>query len=232
MHQEISLLGTSVIFFDDNGSEFVGYQPLEHDEIKVELLIGYTMLHPSVMMRLNDFRKHNLNYDINFRYSQDFDLWVRAVALLKFANIKVPLIKMREHENKISREFKPRQMVFSDKIRKFQLDELMLNLDEDEIRIFNILGSSYLLKSVKDLKKMHELSKKIIIKNKIQNKYNCRILKNALIKIQKEQYHSLLKNKNRIGLFYWRSRLLSFTLLNFKFNLRILFRTINLLTNE
>ena len=66
----ISVVGSSVIFFDETGQEFVAYQSTSHDEIKCHLLFGFTMLHPSVMMRKSDLVAHSLHYDPHFECSQ------------------------------------------------------------------------------------------------------------------------------------------------------------------
>ena len=103
-HPEISVLGSSVMFFDEHSHEIIGSQPENHEAIQCELLYGFTMLHPSVMMRRADLERHGLNYDPHFIYSQDHDLWTRASRVLKFANLNKPLLKMREHGAKIGRD--------------------------------------------------------------------------------------------------------------------------------
>lgn len=224
-HQDISLLGSSVIFFDDSGYEFVGYQPLAHDQIKVELLLGYTMMHPSVMMRLGDFRKHNLNYDISFRYSQDFDLWVRAIALLKYANIKEPLLKMREHANKISRELKPQQKLLSDKIRENQYSKLDLQFSVNEKKILDNNSTGLPLTNQQDFNTLERCFKKIVKHNRNVKIYNHDIL---LFKIQnnlRHQYYDCLINKNRTGLSIWRSSFKLVSTSNFHLQLKIITRS-------
>jgi len=65
-HTDISVVGSAVIFFDGAAYEFIAHQPVEHDAIKCELLFGFTMLHPSVMIRKADFARHSLNYDPHY----------------------------------------------------------------------------------------------------------------------------------------------------------------------
>lgn len=225
-HKEISLLGSSVIFFEDNGYEFMGYQPLEHDEIKVELLLGYTMMHPSVMMRLNDFRKHNLNYDISFRYSQDFDLWVRAIALLKFANIKEPLLKMREHPNKISRELKPQQKLLSDRIRKNQLEFLGIKFTEDEITTFHLRCSQMPLINQSQFQNYESILLKILKKNKVNRDFNKNILQNKILQAFIGYCIDELKLGNKLGLYFWKSSYLKKAYLKPQLLIRIIIRSL------
>jgi glycosyltransferase involved in cell wall biosynthesis len=224
-HQEISLLGSSVLFFDDHGYEFAGYQPVEHNEIKVELLLGYTMMHPSVMMRLNDFKKYNLNYDVSFRYSQDFDLWVRAVALLKFANIKEPLLKMREHPNKISRELKPQQKVLSDRIRNNQLVSLKIEFSEEEITAFHLRCSQTSLVDFAQMKNYESILQKILNKNKTSKDFDSYVLNKKIQQLFIGYCIDELGAGNKIGLYFWKSSFLKTSYSNPLLMVRITIRT-------
>jgi len=225
-HQEISLLGSSVIFFDDNGYEFVGYQPLEHDEIKVELLLGYTMMHPSVMMRLNDFRKHNLNYDVSFRYSQDYDLWVRAIRTLKFSNLREPLLKMREHASKISRTVKPEQKTLSDRVRGWQLQELGIELSTEQLRVFNARGSMINEKINHDVELFEQVLIEIIESNKVKPVFNENLLKSS----SALRFRNLCREKmmagERLGLYYWKSDLKKYDKSDIKSDLGLVYRSL------
>lgn len=225
-HQDISLLGSSVIFFDDSGYEFIGYQPLAHDQIKVELLLGYTMMHPSVMMRLGDFRKHNLNYDITFRYSQDFDLWVRAIRKLNFMNLSEPLLKMREHASKISRTVKPDQKRLSDRRRESQLKELGVQLSTEEIRLFNSRGSMVTEKIDNEVKLFEQVLLKIIEANKGKSVFNESLLESSCALRFRDLCREKLISGDKSGLYYWRSSLKEFDNSTSKSNLGLVYRSL------
>ena len=153
-HSDISVLGSAVTFFDESGWEFIAHQPTEHDDIKCTLFFGFTMLHPSVMIRKSDFEKHGLNYDPAFRFSQDHDLWTRAIHKLRFANIYEPLLRMREHGGKIGKTQKPQQQVLSDSIRGRQLEELQLKCTPKELEVFSADESSTMKWCIADLQLM------------------------------------------------------------------------------
>ena len=53
------------------------------------------------MLRLADFKKFNLRYREDLMVSEDYDLWSRAVAYLKFANLQEILLKYRREENSL-----------------------------------------------------------------------------------------------------------------------------------
>lgn len=222
----ISMVGSAVIFFDDNNYEFVAYQPLKHDEIKVELLLGYTMLHPSVMMKLGDFRKHSLNYDISFRYSQDHDLWVRAIEKLKFANLPDPLTKMREHGNKISTTLKPEQKKLSDRVRKWQLEKLRVELSTRELNVFNTIVNG-VSENTHDKIKLFEMALlKIIDANKLHGNYNQSLLETTSALKFRNLCREELISGNKLGLYYWQSTLKTYDHNNLKSNLGLAYRSL------
>lgn len=84
-HPDISLVGSwqKYIGFDSST-----HKPLQFPEqVKVSMLFGCELCHSTVMFRKNDFVSNNLFYDENSK-QEDFELWSRAVQVLKFANIQ------------------------------------------------------------------------------------------------------------------------------------------------
>ena len=209
-HPEISVLGSAVYFFDNTGKEILGLQPTEHEEIKCELLYQFTMLHPSVMMRRGDCARHGLNYNPHFVYSQDFDLWVRSVRKLRFANLREPLIKMREHEMKLSRKVSPTQRGFSDEIRKRQLDELEVAYTDEELEAFHNVGSGIFGKDVRDITNYESVLLKIFERNKDK----CIFDQSLLQKVGASHFRHLcwadLVQGRKSGRYYWRSQMKNF----------------------
>jgi glycosyltransferase involved in cell wall biosynthesis len=100
-NQEISICGTWADVFDGEKHRVWKY-PLDHDSIYARMLFGSALVHPSVMMRLSDFNKHDIWFDANVKYGQDYELWSRSLEKMRFANIPYQLIKYRIHEGAIS----------------------------------------------------------------------------------------------------------------------------------
>ena len=165
LHPEISVLGTAVTFFDGKGYEFIGYQPEDHEEIKVALLFGFTMLHPSVIMRKAALDKHGLTYDAAFECSQDHDLWTRAVRKLRFGNLHEPLLKMRQHGGKIGNTHKSEQEELSNIIRKRQLDDLQVIYTKEELAAFDLAAGMVKEFSSDHLRDLESIYLKIIAAN-------------------------------------------------------------------
>lgn len=207
-HADISVVGSAVTFFDGAGYEFMARQPSEHDAIKCELLYGFTMLHPSVMMRKADFDKHGLNYDPHFVCSQDHDLWTRSIRLLRFANIQEPLLKMREHDAKLGRIKKHKQQELSNEIRKRQLDELGVNNTTEELMAFNA-GAAHGLPNATcgQLAAYDRMVCKIVAANKLKGIFHQATLERMCAAKLRALCRRALLDGNPAGRYYWRSEL-------------------------
>ena len=204
---QIGVLGSAVIFFTDSGKEFVAHQPLEHDEIMCTLLYGFTMLHPSVMIRKADFDRHKLNYDPAFTVSQDHDLWVRAVRKVRFANVYEPVLRMREHTGKIGRTRKPLQQELSNVVRQRQLAELGVTATAQELSVFgdhNTLAEPWTLKEC-------ETFEALLLRIFDANTEACVYDQDTLVRMGVHRFRAtcrqLLIAGNRAGRYYWRSKI-------------------------
>lgn len=224
-NKDISIVGSAVVFFDDNGMEISGNQPLEHDAIKVELLLSFTMMHPSVMMRIADFRMHNLNYNPHFRYSQDFDLWTRAIQHLQFANHPDVLLRMREHSFKISTALKPQQKVFSDEIRQNQLTELGIDCNPSELAVFHSAASGKVLGASESVL-IEGFLLKLLNKNNTVQVYNQRLLKRRTALMFYNICRQQLIDGDKRGFRFWRSKLISLEIFSPKQIAAMVFRSV------
>jgi acetyltransferase-like isoleucine patch superfamily enzyme len=98
-HPEISVLGSWMYFIDKKSrlKQNLYKVPLEHDDIVHRMLTSNAIPHPSVVFR----RSAVLNVG-NYRDRpniEDLDLWLRILQKYKLANLDIPLVKYRIHEN-------------------------------------------------------------------------------------------------------------------------------------
>lgn len=168
---DIDVLGTNVIFFDDQGNEVLGRQPEHHDDIAIALFFNFTMMHPTVMMRTSALRKGGWNYDLHFRYSQDFDLWSRMIRTHRFANLQDPLLRLREHPNKISRAKRIDQQRFTSEIRARQILNVLPDATQAEIAIFALAARGDLPQTRDDLLDLEAILLRLIQANTRQSTY-------------------------------------------------------------
>lgn len=203
----VGVLGSAVMFFDDRGGRFVAYQPLAHDEIMCHLLFGFTMLHPSVMIRKSKFVAHNLNYDTNFIYSQDHELWARAIRKMEFANLREPLLMMREHDEKIGKRRRALQEDFTNLVRKRQFEELGIKILPEYIELFNNIPSKPSAYTVESLKTYEDILLEIFNNNNRSSVYDQKILQSLGAENFRKICNSMLSMHKHDGLYYWKSKL-------------------------
>jgi glycosyltransferase involved in cell wall biosynthesis len=207
-HPEVSALGSAVTFFGKDREKFVAYQPLVHDEIKCALLYGFTMLHPSVMLRKPDFDRHGLNYDPAFEVSQDHDLWVRAVRKVKFANLREPLLDLRVHDDRTGVRQNDLQRHFSSLVRKRQLHELGVAATPQELQMLDDRERCVATWTVADCRRFEVLLSRIIEANSKALIFNQAVLSDIGAGCFRELCRQMLISGNEAGLYYWKSRLM------------------------
>lgn len=76
---------------------------IDHSEIKDRQLLGCPIAHPSVMFRASFLKENNLYYNENFRYSEDYELFIRMIEKGgKFLTIPEALYMYRVSGNQAS----------------------------------------------------------------------------------------------------------------------------------
>lgn len=225
-HPDISLLGSAVAFFDGTGWEAVGYQPVDHDAIKCTLLYGFTMLHPSVMMRKAGFVRHGLNYDPQFQCSQDHDLWTRAIRELRFANIHEPLVRMRKHENQMSQTRLTKMQDESNEVRRRQLSELGVSYNDLELRAFNQAAGGVLAEGETDLRHYEAILLKIFEANLNRAIFNQPILQTLGVRRFRGWCREALVRKQGWGKYYWKSKIRNYDDCSYREKLGLALRSI------
>lgn len=121
-HPEISILGG---WYKNFGGSLVQKYPLDHDSIKTTMLTSCPMVHPTIMMRKACILKHRLFYHPDYLYSEDFELWSRAVLKVQFANLPKVLLERRIHGRNVSIIYSSRQRLQSAAVRKHWIQSLI-----------------------------------------------------------------------------------------------------------
>jgi len=136
---EIALLGSSYSVIDDLDAVIKTVRSQTHSaEIKWRLLFQNSIPHSSVIFKKGVARSLG-SYDEQFRYAQDYDLWLRIAERYQVASIDEPLLYYRfPGEGSISHEKKMEQAAAANQIR---------------LRVFRKLGieAAHLLAAVDEL---------------------------------------------------------------------------------
>lgn len=90
----VGIVGSDMMVFGNNSGPLFTFE--KHDFIKAKTLIGTPFMHPTVMMRKSMLDEHDLRYDPDY-FTEDYELWSRAVYLFETANIPEFLTFYRSH---------------------------------------------------------------------------------------------------------------------------------------
>ena len=139
---EIGVCGTWLEFFGERGGTLK--HPSDPEEIKAGMLFYPFICHAAVILRRETFKRFNLSYDTEYKCTEDYELWTRAIRHFNFSNIQDALYKYRIHFSQISNLHKDTQMAEIAKIRLKQLRDLGLEPTEEELAIHNAIRNSWM----------------------------------------------------------------------------------------
>jgi len=120
-NQHIAMCGTDAIV---KGSNLKFNYPCEPEAIQANLLLGSSLIHPSILGRAEIFKAHK--YNIAKEPAEDYDLFTRLAARgIQLANLEEPLLIYRVHTNQISKVQNQKQIGSAQQsmLRMFKLFE-------------------------------------------------------------------------------------------------------------
>ncbi len=167
----------------------------------IDILQNCAFCHPTVMIRKSIIKKYDLYYNEKIHYTEDQELWFRAIKITKFHNLEDQLLTYRLHKSNKSSKNYQQQEVYLKKIKTKSLEWLGLNQTNQKIniqekieQIKNILNSDNSNNNTTQLNKEN-----LYLKEEIKK------LNDSMFYIPYKIYHSLkekLKIKNIICNFY------------------------------
>lgn len=107
---EVYLLGSHVNFTNSNGDKLYTYKvPVEHKDIKNQMFIKNSFIHPAVVYRIDTIKKLG-HYPTKFKYAEDYAFFFDITKKLKSANIDKILTSCEANENGISISNRKKQL--------------------------------------------------------------------------------------------------------------------------
>ena len=102
-NSEVGVVGGQIQIIDENGGFLgLGEYPSEPELVRKELVRNCCLAHPSVMMRRTIVEQVG-GYRNFYSHAEDFDLWLRISEISQLANLRIPVIKYRQHLNQVSK---------------------------------------------------------------------------------------------------------------------------------
>ena len=133
-HPELMLVSCNHITFGDKVliSDTAG----SPEELRCRMLLRPQLAHPGFMMRAELVKEYGYRYDEHFRSAQDYDFAVRVAKSFSVGVTPETLLEYRAHKGQVSSYSSAGQLGYADEIRKRQLEELGLTLEDDEYAIY------------------------------------------------------------------------------------------------
>jgi glycosyltransferase involved in cell wall biosynthesis len=139
--------------------------PENHEAIKIGLLWGNCILHPSVMIRKKMLDDFSISYDTSKEPAEDYDMWVRLLSLGKLHNLQEVLMEYRLYGNQVSRKRAEEQKKNVVQANFKMLQYLSINWDRNE---YDFLERNFRKTDAihfKDLKIFKEVQHKLAVAN-------------------------------------------------------------------
>jgi glycosyltransferase involved in cell wall biosynthesis len=157
------------------------FTPLvEHDLIKIGLLIESQLAHPTVMFRASVLRNLDRFYNPKFTTAQDYEFWVFLSSKTKLGNLPDVLLEYRVHGGNISKN-NIKTLKFNKEIHEYQMKRLGLNIDEiNTIKLKNIFNSKNNLNNLVLMIQKLTIFRKIIVNNRKSQIYNIKYFESLI----------------------------------------------------
>ncbi len=134
----VGVCGSWVQFFPKTNNN-VWKLPERSEEIRCWQFHTVGVAHPSVMMRRQLFAELRLLYDPQCRYSQDYELWGRALQYMEFANIQKVLLDYRISPGQICAVYGSEQQALVASLRLQRVRELGIVPTQDEQQLHEMI---------------------------------------------------------------------------------------------
>lgn len=191
---EIVLCGSWVNII---GSSDVIEVPENNNEIKVALLRGNCMAHPSVMMRKQVLDTFSVVYDVSKEPAEDYDLWVRLVAIGKLHNLKEVLLNYRVHITQVSQKRKQQQIASALATRIQIIENLNYSFTERENDLLKkIIGGNVAI-AMNEIKDFITLKEKMILANDEDIFFDSNGFQKYLNALQKQSFKNYFVHRER-----------------------------------
>jgi glycosyltransferase involved in cell wall biosynthesis len=126
---DVDICGTWINTFGDR--ESIWKCPIDHEEIKAQLLFNSALAHPSVFIRRTFFEAFQYSSEAN--KAEDYFLWVQSIDHKKISNIPYSLLMYRVHVKLTDRG---EQREVTNKIRAIMLKKVGCEFNENELEVF------------------------------------------------------------------------------------------------
>jgi hypothetical protein len=161
-HPEVVVCGTT---YKIVGNDKRITLPEDHEAIKIGLLWGNCILHPSVMIRKKILADFSIQYDTSKEPAEDYALWVQLLSHGKLHNLQAVLVEYRVYSNQVSRK-RAEEQKKNDIATKFQLLQyLEVQWNDNEFEFLERQFGKTEVVSFQDLKIFKQIQLRLAVAN-------------------------------------------------------------------
>jgi len=179
-HPEVVVCGTT---YKIVGNDKQIALPEQHEAIKIGLLWGNCISHPSVMIRKKVVANFSIQYETSKEPAEDYHMWIQLLAFGKLYNLPEVLLEYRVYGNQVSRKRAEEQKKsdIAAKFRMFEYLHIAWNPIEREF-LERQFGKTEVV-SFQDLKIFKQIQKKLEIAN-ISGFFESKMFSQYLIELE------------------------------------------------
>lgn len=185
-HPDYIVCGTWAEMFGEKSGVYKK-QISNQEKYRIQLLFGNNpaIIHPSAMFNSLLLYKYHLRYNSDYRYAQDYCMWVECSKHSQLHIFEEVLIKYRVHSDRVSSSKASEQKKYSRLIIENQLKMLHIQIDD---YLFDI-HSNLINKSDSCDKEIKRWMKTLLFANKNNQIYSQKVFK----KLLKSNWHLRIK---------------------------------------
>lgn len=177
-NKNVGVCGTYQHHFGEK-VDIIHEPPIEHEQIKSNLLFACDVCHSTLMLRRQAFLDNNLFYNDNY-FAEDFELWLRAVKFMQFHTLPEVLGEYRVTEDNISVKKKELLNIESGKLVLRSLSEnLNIEFPEEYSLFFQGWDNPFYRNEI-SFKEFQTILFEIYQKNSVLNYYREECLRKTL----------------------------------------------------
>ena len=141
-------------YYQQRGDKKVIFtEPINSQEINAFMIFNSPIAHPTAIIRNKILKEHHLYYSINHIHAEDYKLWIDISNHSLLANIALPLLIYRVHENQITgnKILLSSKKETLDNIRLSQLNRIGIFPSVEELQIHHLIFNGEKPESIQQL---------------------------------------------------------------------------------
>ncbi len=201
---QVTVCGTWVKYFGSSQGQWE--YPVTDNRAKARLIFAPPFAHPTVMMKAELF-DNGCRYDEECGYVEDYELWTRIMNTACFANLPLPLLDYRLHDQQVGKCMKEHQKIALVNVQKKIFVKLGLIPDHDELATHKILSAGTPIKDMDGLLRAEQWLGKISAANQNTSVFDQDALNEILFAVWWEACHLALPTGAKVWATYHNSML-------------------------